>query len=131
MSSPALPNASLDMHFEWHSRAESIRMRKRLKATKGAGVIEIVTDFRADTYRTIYTVSSPGVIFPLHAFKKKSRRGSATSKADLDLIRRRLRRALNICNSPPIELTSLIAEYGIAIKAYEVRSILRTDVKYG
>jgi|SRR5665213_2195301 len=125
MSSPALPNASLDMHFEWHSRAESIRMRKRLKATKGAGVIEIVTDFRADTYRTIYTVSSPGVIFPLHAFKKKSRRGSATSKADLDLIRRRYQLALEICQNLSTELTHLIAEYDIAMKAYEARLILR------
>ena|GEM_PF-834952 len=102
---------------------------KALKGYGGAGVIEIIVAFNTDTYRTVYTVACPNVIFVLHAFKKKSRRGSATSKADLDLIRQRLRRALNICNSPPIELTSLIAEYGIAIKAYEVRSILRTDVK--
>lgn len=102
---------------------------KVLKGYGGAGVIEIVVDFNTDTYRTVYTVACPNVIFLLHTFKKKSRRGSATSKPDLDLTRQRLRQTLNICKTPSIELTSLIAEYGIAIKTYQPRSILRTDIK--
>jgi phage-related protein len=35
----------------------------------------------------------PGAIYVLHAFQKKSRRGIATPKAELDLIERRLKRA--------------------------------------
>ena len=51
------------------------------------------------------------------------------SKADLDLIRQQLRQALNHCETSPIEPTSLIAEYGIAMETYQARSIRRTNVK--
>lgn len=42
----------------------------------------------------MYTVRFAEVVFVLHAFQKKSKRGSATPKADLDLIKRRLRIAV-------------------------------------
>jgi phage-related protein len=96
---------------------------KPLTGYKGAGVIEIVVDFSTDTYRTIYTANCPDVIFVLHAFKKKSKRGSATPKPDLELIRIRHRQALNICKSQPTELARLIAEYGIAMTTYRARLI--------
>jgi phage-related protein len=66
---------------------------KPLRGFGGAGVLEIVDDFEGDTYRAVYTVRFSGAVYVLHAFQKKSRRGIATSKAELDLIRQRLRRA--------------------------------------
>ena len=59
---------------------------KRLQA-EGADPTAIAT------YRAIYTVRFAGVVYVLHAFQKKSRRGIATPKAELDLIERRLKRA--------------------------------------
>lgn len=66
---------------------------KPLKGHKGAGVLEVVDDFDGDTYRAVYTVKLEGVVYALHAFQKKSKRGKATDKTDLDLIDQRLKLA--------------------------------------
>lgn len=64
---------------------------KPLRGFGGAGVIEIIEDFRGDTYRAVYTLKLGGFVYVLHAFQKKSRRGIETPKAELELIRSRLR----------------------------------------
>jgi phage-related protein len=56
---------------------------------KGAGVLEIVEDHDTDTYRVVYTVRFAEVVYVLHAFQKKSKKGRATPKHDIALIRRR------------------------------------------
>jgi phage-related protein len=66
---------------------------KPLKGFCGAGVLEVVDDFDGDTYRAVYTVRFAGIVYVLHAFQKKSKRGAATPKTDIDLIRQRLKRA--------------------------------------
>lgn len=66
---------------------------KPLKGFKGSGVLEIVEDFDGDTYRAVYTVKFAEIVYVLHAFQKKSKRGIATSKQDIDLIEMRLKRA--------------------------------------
>ena len=66
---------------------------KPLRGFGGAGVLEIADDFEGNAYRAVYTVRLAGAIYVLHAFQKKSRRGTATPKAELDLIERRLKRA--------------------------------------
>lgn len=66
---------------------------KPLKGFRGAGVLEVVDDFDGNAYRAVYTVRFTGVVYVLHAFQKKSRRGIATPKSELDLIGRRLKRA--------------------------------------
>ncbi len=66
---------------------------KPLKGFGGAGVLEIVERFDGDTYRAVYTVKFAGVIYVLHAFQKKSKKGIQTPKQDLDLIKKRLRQA--------------------------------------
>jgi phage-related protein len=66
---------------------------KPLKGFGGAAVLEIVDDFDGDTYRAVYTVRFAHVVYVLHAFQKKSRRGTATPKAELDLIAQRLKKA--------------------------------------
>jgi len=64
---------------------------KPLKGFKGAGVLEIVSDFDGDTFRAVYTVKIKGVIYVFHAFQKKSKKGIATPKAEIDKIKRRLK----------------------------------------
>jgi phage-related protein len=66
---------------------------KPLKGYGGAGVLEIVDDFDGDTFRAVYTVRFARAVYVLHAFQKKSKRGSATPRAELDMIERRLKRA--------------------------------------
>ena len=56
----------------------------------GGSVVEIVTDHRSDTWRSVYTVRFQDAIYVLHAFQKKATRGIATPKKELDLIRQRL-----------------------------------------
>ena len=72
---------------------ETPAIAKALKGFGGSKVLEIVDDFRGDTYRTVYTVKFPGAIYVLNAFKKKSKHGVETPKPDRDLIRERLWRA--------------------------------------
>ena len=62
----------------------------------GPGVLEVVSDHRGATFRAIYTVRLGARVFVLHAFQKKSKRGIATSQLDIDLIKRRLRLAVEI-----------------------------------
>lgn len=66
---------------------------KPLKGFGGAGVLEIVSDYQTDTYRVVYTVRLEERVYVLHTFQKKSKKGIATPKADIELIRRRLRQA--------------------------------------
>lgn len=66
---------------------------KPLKGFRGASVVEIVEDFDGDTYRAVYTVKFAEAIYVLHAFQKKSKRGSATPRHELTLIEERLRYA--------------------------------------
>ncbi len=66
---------------------------KPLKGFGGAGVLEIISDYQTDTYRTVYTVRLEERVYVLHAFQKKSKKGIATPKSDLELIKRRLRQA--------------------------------------
>jgi phage-related protein len=60
---------------------------------EGSGVFEVVEDFSGDTYRAVYTVRFAEVIYVLHAFQKKSKRGIATAATDIAMIKARLRLA--------------------------------------
>ena len=66
---------------------------KALKGFGGRGVLEVVDDFDGDTYRAVYTVKFAGVVYVLHAFQKKSRKGIATPQHEIELIKARLKRA--------------------------------------
>ena len=68
-------------------------MTKPLRGFGGAGVLEIVEDYQTDTYRAVYTLRFAGLIYVLHAFQKKSKKGRATPKLEIDLIKRRLKAA--------------------------------------
>ena len=58
----------------------------------GSGVLEIVARYDTDTYRAVYAVRISETIYVLHAFQKKSTRGSRIPKKEIDLIRQRLNR---------------------------------------
>src|SRR5882724_11007566 len=66
---------------------------KPLKGFKGAGVLEIISNFDGDTFRAIYTVKLKGVVYVLHAFQKKSKKGIKTPKAEIDKVKARLKDA--------------------------------------
>jgi phage-related protein len=66
---------------------------KVLKGFGGAGVLELLEDDSHGTYRAVYTVRFEEAVFVLHCFQKKSRSGIATPKADMDIIRVRLKAA--------------------------------------
>ena len=67
---------------------------KPLKGFKGGGVLEIVENHDSDTFRAVYTVKLTNAVYVLHVFQKKSNRGVATPKPDMDLIQRRLKQAI-------------------------------------
>jgi phage-related protein len=64
---------------------------KPLKGFGGAGVLEIVDDHDGNTYRAVYTVRFAGVVYVLHAFQKKSKKGKATPLPDIAVIKTRLK----------------------------------------
>lgn len=64
---------------------------KVLKGFGGAGVLEVVEDDAGGTYRAVYTVKFADAVFVLHCFQKKSKRGIATPKQDMDIIHARLK----------------------------------------
>jgi phage-related protein len=64
---------------------------KVLKGFGGTGVLEVVEDDVGGTYRAVYTVKFVEAVFVLHCFQKKSKRGIATPKEDMDIIHARLK----------------------------------------
>jgi phage-related protein len=56
-------------------------------------VLEVVDDYDGNTYRAVYTIRFAQVVYVLHAFQKKAKRGIATPRADLTVIRQRLQQA--------------------------------------
>jgi phage-related protein len=59
----------------------------------GAKVLEVVINDDGETYRAVYTVKFQHAIYVLHAFQKKSKRGSETPKPEMNLIHTRLKTA--------------------------------------
>lgn len=79
--------------------AQAGRKHDKAKALHGfgsAGVLEVVEDWRGNTYRAVYTVRFAGAVFVLHVFQKKAKSGIATPKQDIELIRERLKAAEQI-----------------------------------
>ncbi len=60
---------------------------------EGPGVLEIVEDYRGDTYRAVYTVRFEKAVYVLHSFQKKSPKGIRTAQTDVELVSRRLKSA--------------------------------------
>lgn len=71
-----------------------------------AGVLEVVEYDRSGTYRAVYTVKFEEAVFVLHCFQKKSKRGIATPKEDIAIIRARLKVAEALAKDLRHEKTS-------------------------
>ena len=70
----------------------------KAKPFKGvaSGVLEIVTRFETDTFRTVYAVKIGRRVYVLHAFQKKSPKGRQTAKLDVEMITRRYKEAIEM-----------------------------------
>src|SRR3954447_21349090 len=66
---------------------------KALQGFGGRGVLEVVDDHDGDTFRAVYTVKFAGVVYVLHAFQKKSKKGRATPQQDIEVVRTRCKAA--------------------------------------
>lgn len=79
----ALHQAQLGLH---HASAQRLR-------GEFSGLVELVDDCDGDTFRAVYTVKLAGAVYVLHVFQKKSKRGIATPKHELAIIRQRWKQA--------------------------------------
>jgi phage-related protein len=66
---------------------------KALKGFGGRSVLEVIDDFDGDAYRAVYTVRFAGVVYVLHCFQKKSKKGRVTPKHDIEVVKMRLKAA--------------------------------------
>jgi phage-related protein len=58
----------------------------------GSSIMKIALPYRSDAYRVVYAVQLGDAVWVLHAFQKKSTKGTATPLKEVDLIKTRLKR---------------------------------------
>ena len=68
---------------------EKPRNAKQLKGISPT-VMEIVSDYNTNTYRSMYTVKLDEYVYVLHCFNKKSNTGIKTPQKEIKLIKQRL-----------------------------------------
>jgi phage-related protein len=91
----AFPDQVIDDFGDALSSAQFGGKAKNAKPWKGEGpgVLEIVEDYRGDTFRAVYTVRFELAVYVLHVFQKKSKTGISTARRDQALIASRLKDA--------------------------------------
>lgn len=90
----ALPDEVIDVFGYALYLAQTGRKHAHAKPLQGfgsAGVLEVVEDWRGNTFRAVYTVRFEDRVYVLHVFQKKSKTGIATPKPDMNLIRDQLK----------------------------------------
>jgi len=90
----SLPDPVMDLFGFALYLAQQGKKHEQAKPLKGfgsAGVLEIVEAWDRNAYRAVYTVRFESAVFVLHIFQKKSKIGSETPQADIELIRQRLK----------------------------------------
>lgn len=90
----ALPEEVIDAFGYALYVAQAGKKHEKAKALHGfgsAGILEIVEDWQGNAYRAVYTVRFAAAVFVLHVFQKKAKRGIATPRHDVELIRARLK----------------------------------------
>ncbi len=75
-------------------RGETPRSAKALKGKGLSGVTELRKRFDGNTYRTVYIAKLANKVYALHCFQKKSKSGIKTPQADIELIKTRLKIAV-------------------------------------
>ena len=73
-------------------QVQSGMKHRSVKALKGlgSGVMEVVSRHDRNAYRAVYTVRFEQAVYVLHAFQKKSKKGVATPKREIELVKKRL-----------------------------------------
>lgn len=92
--SPEAVKDGIGYALELVQKGEKPANAKPLKGFGGASVLEIVEDTDRDTWRAVYTVAVADRVYVLHFFQKKSKKGIATPRKEIDLVRKRLREAI-------------------------------------
>src|SRR6202045_3437196 len=64
----------------------------------GSGVLEIALRYASDAYRVVLALQLGKRIYILHAFQKKSKRGIATPRREIDLIKQRYNEAQELAH---------------------------------
>ena len=90
---PAKVKNRLDYALFEAQEGEEPPSANALKGFGGRSILELVDDFDGNTYRAVYTVRFAGVVYVLHAFQKKAKKGIATPLQEIELVRSRLRDA--------------------------------------
>ncbi len=65
----------------------------------GSGILEIALRYASDAYRVVLALQIGSRIYVLHAFQKKSKKGIATPKRDVDLIKKRYSEAQELAHA--------------------------------
>lgn len=93
--------------------------------------MEIVADGDGDTYRTIYVVEFKEAIYVVDAFQKKSKRGIATPREDIDRIVQRVKALRRDREEPAAkaEIAELLARYAGRQRAIEEKRKKQNDPK--
>jgi predicted XRE-type DNA-binding protein len=81
-----------------------------------SGIIEIVNDYATNTYRAVYAIKIDDNIYVLHVFQKKSKRGIATTKHDLEIVKKRLQQAKQMAKENMSEKAEYTVGSGNAFK---------------
>ncbi len=82
-------------HSLWEAQKnEYPKLAKTLSSFGNAKIVELKANWLGDTFRAIYTVQFKSTVYVLHCFKKKSTSGIATPKPDINLIKTRLKAAI-------------------------------------
>lgn len=58
----------------------------------GAGVMELALRHRGDAFRVVFALQLGAEIWVVHAFQKKAKAGTATPRAEIEVVRERLKR---------------------------------------
>ena len=76
-------------------QAQSGLKHRHAKPLKGfgPGVLEVVSRHEGGAYRAVYTVRFREVVYVLHAFQKKAKKGIATPRKEMETVMRRLKAA--------------------------------------
>jgi phage-related protein len=90
-SLPAIVQKRFGFALSLSQDGDRANSAKVLKGFGGAGVLELVEENLGNAYRAVYTVKFAEAVFVLHCFQKKSKRGIATPKEDMEIIHARLK----------------------------------------
>lgn len=72
------------------SEGEKTDIAKPMKGL-GSGVFEIAFRHNTNAYRVVYAVQIGEDVWVIHAFQKKAKKGLATPKKEIDLIKDRIK----------------------------------------